>query len=100
LLSGLFLFLSFVVHSRLSTTEISFYTHGNIKETHTVHIVYYGYPFEMVGMLNPFGFMENYWVEMSGGGLLRIFWSELFLNFVLYFLLAFFIVFLFRRLRG
>jgi hypothetical protein len=95
LLTVIFLFLSFVGHTRLSTTEI---TVGEI--THTIHISYYGFPSEMIGILNPITEMENYWVYQSEAGVIRIIWSGLFLNVVLYFLLAFTLVYLFRRLRG
>lgn len=99
LLTGLFLFLSIVGYTQLSTTEITIVGPG-FRESHIIHIVYYGFPLEMIGVLNPIGEMEYYWVYVSGSGLTRILWNGLFLNFVLYFLLAFTIVYLFRRLRG
>ena len=94
-LSGVFLFLSFIGHTRLSITEI---TVGGIA--HTIHISYYGFPCEMVGVLTPIGWMESDWMYLSEGGVIQILWNGLLLNFVLYFLSAFALVYLFRRLRG
>jgi hypothetical protein len=96
LLTGVFLFLSFVGHTRFSTTEIVDQSGGS----HTVHISCYGFPFEMIGLLNPIGYLETYWAYYSGGGLLRILWGGLILNFALYFLLAFAIVYLLEKLRS
>ncbi|MEM2913981.1 MAG: hypothetical protein QXH91_01075 [Candidatus Bathyarchaeia archaeon] len=88
--------LSFVLHTRLSTTEIvckwETYT-----ETYTVHISYYGFPCEMVGILTPIGAMENYYVIASKEGLIRILWGGLLANFALYFSLSFFVIYLFKR---
>jgi len=95
LLTGVFLFLSFIGYTRLSTTEI---TIEGI--TRAIHISYYGFPCEMVGVLTPIGWMESDWVVLSGGGMIRILWNGLFLNFILYFWFAFAFVYLFRRLRS
>jgi len=96
LLTILFLFLSFVGYTKLSTTEITEIT----GITHTIHISYYGFPFQMVGILNPLTETENYWVYHSREGLFRIIWGGFLLNFVLYFLLALILVFSFRRLKA
>lgn len=101
LLTGVFLFSSFVGHTRFSTTEITIIEKQVVgPETHTIHISYYGFPFGMMGVLNPLGFMENYWVGFYEGGLVQIFWDGLFLNFVLYFLLALAIVYVLKRLSS
>jgi hypothetical protein len=97
LLTGVFLFLSFVGRTRFSTIEVV----DKWGELHMIHVSYYGFPFEMIAMLNPIGMMENYWANLGDlGSLARILWGGLFLNFVLYFLLAFVLVYLFRWLRG
>lgn len=96
LLTGLFLFLSFVGRTRLVTTEII----DKWGIPHEIHISYYGFPFEMIGVLNPLGIMENYYISTSGISLIQIVWVGLLLNLVLYFLLAFLLVYLFRRLKG
>ena len=95
LLTGVFLFLSFVGRTRLAMTDII----DKWGMPHEIHISYYGFPFEMIGVLNPIG-MENYYINTSGISLIRIVWVGLFLNFVLYFLLAFALVYSFRRLKG
>lgn len=101
LLTGVFLFLSFVGCTKFSTTEITVVVYQDVgPETHTVHISYYGFPFEMVGMLNPLTTMERYYLSKFEAGLLQIFWGGIVLNFVLYFLLVFTLVYLFRRWRS
>jgi hypothetical protein len=90
----LFLFLAIIVHTTLSTVEIAIPMRGS----YAVHIQYYGFPFEMIGILAPIGAAETGWVLASGEGL-QILWGGLILNFVLYFLLAFAIVYLWKRLR-
>lgn len=104
LLTGVFLFLSFVGYTRFSTAEITIIEYqGTIwespPETHTIHISYYGFPFGMVGVFNPLGSMENYWMGFYDGGLIQILWGGLFLDFVLYFLLAFAIIYVLKRLN-
>jgi hypothetical protein len=96
LLAGLFLFLSFVGYTRFSMTEIT----DKWGVPHKIHISYYGFPFEMIGVLNPIGTMENYYINVSGISLVRVLWDGLFLNFFLFFLLAFGIVYSVTRLRG
>lgn len=98
LLTAILLLVSFALHSRLSTAEITVVIHG-VLETHTIHIIYYGFPFEMLGILNPLGNMENYWVQNSGQGRIRILWNGLLLNFALYFSIMFFSIYMFRKLR-
>jgi len=106
LLTGLFLFFSFVGYTQLSTTEITVIEYqGTIwerpPETHAIHMSSYGFPFGMMGVLNPLGPEENFWMEQYEGGLMQILWGGLFLDFVLYFLLAFVIVYVFKTLsRG
>jgi hypothetical protein len=94
LLTGILLFLSFVGHSRLSTTQVT----DRVGQPHTVFVSYYGFPFEMIGLLNPLNDDQSSAIEQSGGGTLRMLWDGFFLDFVLYFLLAFVIVYSYRRL--
>jgi hypothetical protein len=96
LLTLLFLFFSFVGYTRFAVTEIV----DKWGTSHSIHISYYGFPFEMVGILNPIGTMENYYLKISDISLVRILWNGLFLNFIIYFLLAFILVYAFRRLTG
>ncbi|MEM3731307.1 MAG: hypothetical protein QW667_03615 [Candidatus Bathyarchaeia archaeon] len=95
LLTGFFIFLSFIGYTKMSTTEII--VRG---QPHLIHIAYYGFPCQMIGILNPLTDMENYWIYQSGQGLIRIIWSGLLLNVILYFFLAFFIIYTIRRLKG
>jgi hypothetical protein len=95
LLTAVFLFLAYTAHTRLSTVEIAIPMRGS----YAVHISYYGFPFEMIGILTPIGAGETGWVVASGESSLRILWGGLTLNFILYFLLAFAIVYLWKRLR-
>lgn len=104
LLTALFLFLSFIGYTRFSTAEITIIKYqGTVwetpPETHTIHISYYGFPFAMVGVLNPLGSMENFWIEFYDRGLMQILWGGLFVDFVLYFLLGFAIVYMLKRLN-
>jgi len=94
LLTILFLFLSFISHTRLSTIEIM----DKLGQPHTVHTSSYGFPFEMIAIFSPFNIEESYWVEQAGGGTLRIIWGGLIPNFLLFFFLSFAIVYIFRRL--
>jgi hypothetical protein len=95
LLTAVFIFLSFIGYTKMSTIEMIV---GG--KSHLIHISYYGFPFQMIGILNPLSDMENYWIYQSGQGLVRVIWGGLILNVILYFLLAFFLVYLFRRLRS
>jgi hypothetical protein len=93
--TSLFLFLAIIVHTRLSTVEIAIQNRGS----YPVHIAYYGFPFEMIGVLAPIGPAEVGWFNASGEGSLRILWGGLSLNFILYFLLAFAIVYLWKKAK-
>ncbi len=99
LLTELFMLVSLVSYTRFTTTEITI-SIGGVMETHAIRVSYYGFPFEMLGVLNPFGMMENYYVSLAGHGLVQIVWRGIFTNFVLYFLLAFLIVYLSKRFIG
>jgi hypothetical protein len=94
ILTALLLFLAFIAHTRLSTVEITIRA-----GTYPVHIQYYGFPFEMIGILAPIGNTEISVVYTSREGSLQILWGGLILNFILYFLLAFAIVYLGKKLR-
>lgn len=96
LLTILFLFFSFVGYTRFAVTEII----DKWGVPHNIHISYYGFPFEMIGILNPIGTMENYYLKISDIGLVRILWSGVFINFILYFLLALILVYTFKRLTS
>ncbi len=95
LLTAVFLVFSFVAFTKFTVIEIAV---GGGK--YPIHISYYGFPFTMIGILNPITGMDQYWIYRSGEGLLQILWEGLLLNFVLYFLLAFTIVCLFRKLTS
>jgi hypothetical protein len=62
-------------------------------------VSYYGYPYEMIRILNPMGGETAYGALFAGAGLVQLLWSGLVLDFALYFLLAFFIVYLSKKLR-
>ena len=93
LLTAGFLLISFVAFTKSSIIEIAV---GSDK--YPIYISYYGFPFLMIGILNPMTGMDQYWIYRAGEGLFRILWEGMLLNFVLYFLLAFTIVYLFKRL--
>jgi hypothetical protein len=94
LLTILFLFLSFISHTRLATITIM----DKLAQPHTIHTSNYGFPFEMIAIFTPFNMDESYWVEQAGGGTLRIIWGGLIPNFFLYFFLSFAVVYIYRRL--
>jgi len=94
LLTVLFLFLSFVLYARESTTELMY-----ANRVYDIRILYYGVPLGMIGVLMPIGLDQVVAVINSGEGTFRILWGQLFLDFVLYFLLALFIVYAFVKLK-
>lgn len=94
LLTVLFLFLSFVLYARESTTELMYF-----NRVYNIRILYYGVPLGMIGVLMPIGLDQVVAVVNSGEGTFRILWGQLFLDFVLYFLLALFIVYAFVKLK-
>jgi len=96
LLTAIFLLVSFVGHTRFAMTEIT----DKWGTPHEIHVSFYGFPFEMIGILNPLGTMENYYISMTEIGLVQLLWGGLLLNAVLYFLLALTLVYSFKRLRG
>ncbi len=55
LLTGIFLLICFVAGTRLASIDITYPGYGEVLETHTVHISYYGLPFEMLGIFQPIG---------------------------------------------
>lgn len=92
-MSVLLILLSFGIQVRVSTVEIM----DKFGTSHEILILYYGFPFETMGILNPISELQEY--AIIDHGRLRMLWAGLFLDFALYFLLAFVIVYLFRRLR-
>jgi hypothetical protein len=98
LVTMVIMFLALIGFSTLSTVEVV----DKWGDSHTIHIAYYGYPLEMMGVLKPIGTMEAYWVseQLYAAGILRIFWGGLFVDFILYFWLAFAAVYAFTRLRA
>lgn len=94
LLTVLFLFLSFVLYARESTTELMYF-----NRVYNIRILYYGVPLGMIGVLMPIGLDQVVAVVNSGEGTFRILWGQLFLDFVLYFLLALSIVYAFVKLK-
>lgn len=95
LLAVLFMFLSFISRTRLSTIEII----DKLGGSHVIHTSSYGYPFEMIAILTPFNMDESYWIEQAGGGTFRILWNGFIPNFILFFLLAFAIVYTYKRVE-
>jgi hypothetical protein len=94
-LTGVFLFLAFLGYTRFTTIDLV----DTKGVTWTIHVSYYGFPFEMVRLLNPIGGETAYGALFAGAGLIQILWGGLVLNFALYFLLAFAIVYLSKKLR-
>ena len=101
MLTALFLFISFVAHTKIGKIEVIVRGFPN-----SIIVAYYGYPFEMIGIENlaqsTLGHFEETspleWVESYQVGTL-ILWDGIFLNIVLYFLLAFGLTYLVARLR-
>jgi hypothetical protein len=96
LLTLAFLSLGFIGCTRFSTIVVPVDTHGL---EYTIHVSYYGYPFAMTRVLNPIGEDQTGWALYSGVGLVQMLWGGLVLNFVLYFLLAFAIVYLLKKVK-
>jgi hypothetical protein len=99
LLTISFLILSFASYSELSTTEINIPLE-NHSMTYKIHIIYYGFPFRMVGILSPLTDIEYFWVYHSGCGMIKILWNGLLLNATVFFAIAFMIVYGFRRVQA
>jgi hypothetical protein len=95
LLTGVFLSVAFVGCTRFTTVPLVD-EHGT---PWTIHVSYYGYPYEMLRILNPIGGETAYGALFAGAGLIQLLWSGLILDFALYFLLAFVIVYLSKKLR-
>ena len=91
-LSGLLILLSFGYRVKVSTVEITDRWGGS----HEIFVLYYGFPFETIGILNPTGIPEYVIITIPH---LPVLWDGLFLKFALYFLLAFIILYVFIRLR-
>jgi len=100
ILTVLFLFMSYILHTRMGKTEVT------IEGFPTpVTAQYYGYPFEMLGIVyltewapTQFETLPLEWVGSYKVSTL-ILWDGLFLNIVLYFLLAFGLMYVVTRLR-
>jgi len=100
MLTVLLLFLSFTMHTRIGKIEV-------IVESFPsqIFVAYYGYPFEMIGIEQT----ESIPSPPSDGGAMAptegyrvgilILWDRLFLNFALYFLLAFGLTYTVTRLK-
>jgi hypothetical protein len=96
LLTAMLLLLSFVGYTKFTAIQIA----DRLGVQHDIHISYYGFPFQMIGILNPIGDLEAYYLGASGAGLVRILWDGLFLNFFLFFGISFAIVYASTRLKG
>jgi hypothetical protein len=94
LVTFLLLLVSFVSHTRFSEAAIIW-----AGQSHTVHISYYGSPFEMVGIYTPMG-DEMLWIMYSGEGMFKILWTGLALNFALFFVVSFFLVYFVVRVSA
>ena len=95
LLTGIFLALSLVAHTRLTITTIE-----SIGQPRSIHIAYYGFPLEMLGIFNPITNDESYFLTQSGVGSLQLLWSGLAVDFAIFFALAFVIVYASRRVSS
>jgi hypothetical protein len=93
LLTGVFMVLAFVAHTRMGWTTIT-YNGMNFM----VHASYYGFPYEMISVVTPLTSDENGWLFLSGQGNFNVLLGGLCINFLLYFSLAFLVVLLSRRL--
>jgi hypothetical protein len=97
LLTVLFLFLALIGYTRLTTVQVVD-TYGN---TWTIHASFFGYPLQMVRVLTPIGSYENSLTFIvTGAGTMTILLNGLFLDFALYFSLAFVIVYSAKKLRN
>jgi len=96
LTASLFLFLSFFALTRTELVPIT-----TIVQTMDVPIAYYGFPFEMLAILTPVTSPQAYQVNRytmdEGNPRFQIFWVGLVLDFIIYFVLTFFMVYLFER---
>jgi hypothetical protein len=69
LLTGVFLFLAFLGYTRFTTIDLV----DTKGVTWTIHVSYYGFPFEMMRALNPIGYGETaYGALFAGAGLIQI----------------------------
>jgi len=99
LMASLFLFLSFCAHTRAELEPIT-----TSLQTMDVPNAYYGFPFEMLSILSPVTVPQENQVDMyvmeEGNLRFQILWHGLVLNFVMYFVLAFLVVYLFESARA
>lgn len=90
------LFVSFVGYSRLALIPITVRTF-----TTNVYVTHYGFPFGMMEIFTPVTNLQNQIVTeytlMEGGTRFQILWAGLFLDFVTYFSLTFFVIYLFQK---
>lgn len=98
LMAALLMFISFVGYSRLTLTyvELKF----AIATKAPVFITYYGFPFSMIGILTPIGNQQTMtatWNQIAGNSNTRVLWGGLLANFIIFFLLSFFMVYLYRK---
>jgi len=99
LLTSMFLFSSFIAHVRFTYTPVTVSTY-----TLDIPITYYGFPFEIIGILNPLTRAQdahvNAYTQIEGAGRLQVLGKGLVLDVLIYLILAFTIVYLFRKFRG
>jgi len=81
-------------HTRFTETSIMW-----ADQPHTVHISYYGFPLEMIGVYSPLGNDEMLYLQYAGEGMLKVLGGGLALNFALFFAASFFLVYLIVRVR-
>jgi hypothetical protein len=94
ILAVLFLFVSFTASN--SVGKIEFIINGFPR---MITVFFWGFPLRMAGTLNPVGSAETGWVEEYQGSSIIIFWDQLILDIILYFLLAFGLTYLILRLK-
>lgn len=96
LTASLLLFLSFFAHTRTELIPIT-----TTVQTMDVPNAHYGFPFEMLTILTPVTSPQAYQIDRytmdEGNSRFQILWGGMVLNFVIYFMLAFVMIYLFER---
>ncbi len=96
--TAVLLFFSFVGFSTLKMTRLNIPI--GIGTQADVYTTYYGFPLPMIGILTPIGSQQDIaatWFEMMGNSNVQILWGGLLVNFITFFLLCFFVIYVYRR---
>ena len=94
ILAVLFLFVSFTTSNSVGKIELIIDGFPRM-----ITVFFWGFPLRIAGTLNPVGSAETGWAEEYQGSNIIIFWDQLILNIILYFLLAFGLMYLILRLK-